>query len=199
MTMTFSEFAQLLYPHCGGGASHGDYVTILVEYIMREPESDEEEDSDDKKEYNPVQKLEENTRQKIYNGTRPITKDKISTILGRLDKERFAVYIELSTTDDALNGLCKELATKFEVETTPRDVGQVCADTFEQILIKSASAEKKSKNINADSYVIEDEPYSDACAGTTTQIAYQPSVFIQHGNNNKQIDARGGTVIIPND
>jgi len=53
--MTFSELAQLLYPHCGCGDKEHDFVTVLIENLMEEPKSDKDKTSDDNGGYNPVE------------------------------------------------------------------------------------------------------------------------------------------------
>lgn len=61
--MTFSDFARLLYPFCGGEKNVWEFVLILVDNIIEDP-------PDDEKDINPLAHLSASTLEKYFNGTR---------------------------------------------------------------------------------------------------------------------------------
>lgn len=130
--MTFSEFAQILYPFCGAGSRTADFIVLLVDSIMEIPPTDVDEKMSIDDKYNPLAVLAINARGKIYNGSRPIAKQTASKILRHLDKARFEEYIEALPVD-ALVAVCNALKV-YGINTSTQDISSKCADTFEGIL-----------------------------------------------------------------
>lgn len=67
MRLTFSEFAQLLYPYCGLGDTHTGFVTTLTNKIMTKPGS-----CIGDKHQNPMIDKDDRSRQYFYKGSRPM-------------------------------------------------------------------------------------------------------------------------------
>jgi len=126
----FKDFVQLMYTFLGGGANQGEFVADLVEEFV---EDDFDENSDG---YNPLSNTSVVTLGQYFSGTdgRDFPKKHASAILQHTDKGKFASRIDKLTTD-ALQSLCTELG-KFGVSASVMNVGTVCADLFEQILMK---------------------------------------------------------------
>lgn len=129
MRLTFSEFAQLLYPYCGMGNTHADFVTTLTNKIMIRPGSC----SGDKSQ-NPMIDKDKRSRQYFYKGSRPIPRKDAQKIVGDMKKERFETYIN-SFPDDDVRGIADKLTQKGIARVNMLNVGEKCADIFEVILI----------------------------------------------------------------
>lgn len=136
--MTFSEFAQMLYPFCGDGKSHSDFVVALLASIT--------EDTDDE---HPLLDFKPDYLKRIYNGTKPITKRNAASILSHLSKDAF---IDLVSTrpDDAIEGLCTKLA-EHGITADKYKAAAICADLFVEILTSCASgSHSKAKKVDAE-------------------------------------------------
>lgn len=131
--ITFSAFANALYSYCGRGEAYEKYVLNLVDNIMENPDSDAS--------HNPLAAVTPSMRNKIYNGSRTIIPKNASIILSSIDKGKFIDFID-KLTIDALKGLCANLAN-ISVSATPQNVGVVCADMFEGILMDCANVGSK--------------------------------------------------------
>lgn len=132
MQMTFSTFANILYPHCGEGNIKSEFVKLLIDKIMEKPITEEELEKSFNDNYNPIASLAPNTLNRIYRGTDLISKKNISIIRGQLDKSIFATYINE-----------KPLDVQFEIAESMKnhiddfkddDIGESCAEVFSKIL-----------------------------------------------------------------
>ena len=139
--MEFNGFAQLLFPFCGDGQKKSDFVTTLIDNIMEEPSNETDKVKAANGEYNPLAALQADALNRIYNGSRRISSQNASVILGRLDKDRFNDYISGFTTD-ALKSLCHVLNGN-NISTTHFDVGKTCAELLEEALRLCATDNKK--------------------------------------------------------
>ena len=74
--MTFSDFAKTLFPYCRGKKSHSEFVVLLVDMIMEEPQSEEDKRDSQNDDYNPLSSLMPDTLSKIYSGKCSISKNK---------------------------------------------------------------------------------------------------------------------------
>lgn len=129
MRLTFSEFAQLLYPYCGMGDTHMGFVTTLTNKIMTKPGS-----CIGDKHQNPMLDKDDRSRQYFYKGSRPIPRKDAQKIVGDMKKERFENYIN-SFPDDNVRGIADKLTEKGITKVNMLNVGEKCADIFEVILI----------------------------------------------------------------
>jgi len=133
--MLFYEFAQMLYPPCGRGRGHANFIRALICSII-------ENDSQDRC---PVLNLQQNTLEKIFNGTKPITKRNATYILSSLDKMNYIEFIGSFTSDTiqeissalANNGICND--------GTEDDVVDKSYETLIQILKTTASSNAPQK------------------------------------------------------
>ena len=171
---SFSDLMGKLYPYCGDGQSVEDYIFTMVNQLMEAPSSEEAAHKVDVGKYNPFASMQADSIKRIYSGARNISAPNASIILGRLDKGRFWDYIS-RLTEDAQIGLCRALE-ELGIVATPQDVGMVCADAFEKVLIDcSKSALKETKYETADEFT------SDA--GSKYKMPGTPiaEVFIRDG------------------
>lgn len=139
--MDFNGFAQLLFPFCGDGQKKSVFVTTLIDNIMEEPSNETDKVKAANGEYNPLATLQADALNRIYKGSRRITSQNASAILGRLDKDRFNDYISGLTTD-ALKSLCSTL-NEHNISATHFDVGKTCAELLEEALMLCATDNKK--------------------------------------------------------
>lgn len=95
--MTFSEFAQRLYPFCGDGKTPSDFVVALIDSIIEDTE-DSRHLLDFKPDY----------LKRIYNDQKSISQQNATFVLSHLDKGAFATFIS-NRPDDAVNGICTAL------------------------------------------------------------------------------------------
>ncbi len=137
--MNFSEFAKILYPHIGNGEEYPDYVLSLIDSIMEEPSTEMEIGDSSNDKYNPLASLSRNSRSKIFNGDRQISKKNASFIYGHFNKTNF-VDLVYTLTDDSKETLCVALAG-FGINSPLHAVDEVCADIFGQILYKLSIGE----------------------------------------------------------
>lgn len=139
--MTFSEFANILYPFCGNGDKTATFVVTLTDNIMEVPQNPKDEKKAINGEYNPISELEESTQKQLFSGKRKLSQKNASIILGHLDKGKFEDYIN-EFAPDTLNSLCDKLG-ELGVKETSLTVGKWCADIFEQV-IKSYTQKKSA-------------------------------------------------------
>lgn len=139
--MTFSEFAQLLYPYIGMKQNRDSFVIELVENIMKVPVSSCDKELDKDGNFVPLPKLSD-TLCRIFNGKRSLSGKNAREILFKLEKERFVSYIEGNVQDDTLN-LIKSALREKGIEVADKQVGEdkedsgvgeACADLFVSIL-----------------------------------------------------------------
>ena len=83
------------------------------------------------------------TLKDYYNGKRPVPAKRANVILSKMDKSRFAGYID-GLSHDALDALCKDLKD-YGIVSEMINVGDVCASLFEQALQNIANKKKPNK------------------------------------------------------
>ena len=130
--MNFSEFANLLYPHCGEGQLPAEFVKTLIDRIMAIPTSNKDINALSNDTYNPLASLEIDTLSRIYKGKYSISKRNATIIKGKIDKHQFATYINNKPLDVQL-----EIATSMQKhipEFDCDDIGQSCAELFSKVL-----------------------------------------------------------------
>ncbi len=128
--MTFSQFAQALYPFCNEGATKGEFVWHLVDMIMGGQPGRAHEDGGYQ---NPLRVLDDRTLLNYFNGSRSISAKDASTIYSSIKPEKFENYIDRRCSEDAQ---LKLLDALLEVEDIAEKgtVPEVCAQLFEKIL-----------------------------------------------------------------
>ena len=118
--MTFSDFAKILFPYCADGQTQSDFVLLLVDMIMEEPQAEYDKKNSEEDNYNPLSTLKPDTLGKIYSGKHTISKGNASIIKGHLDKERFAQYIDDKPIDAQMEiaDTMSRSAPSFDVKET---------------------------------------------------------------------------------
>jgi tetratricopeptide (TPR) repeat protein len=138
--VTFSEFANMMYPFCGNGDKIADYTIRLVDNVLCDPLTTEDQEKFNKGKYNPLSKLSVNGLEKIYRGERNISKKNATEM--KIDSANFDEYIS-KLPDDSLKGIA-EAFLQFEIAVNKSEVAKKSAETFAEILIALASGTKKS-------------------------------------------------------
>ena len=137
--MDFSTFVKLLYPYCSAGEKEAEFIVTVTNNIM------EESDNCD----NPLTDSTLETRKRIFNGKRPISKQNATFILSKLDKSHFIEYID-SLSTDTLEKILNSL-NKLGFDTNIKNVATLCADLLTDILDSIASGKFKPEINKADS------------------------------------------------
>lgn len=135
--MTFSDFAQMLYPFCGGGEKTSDFVLSLFTNIMEDPLTDVDVQKDLNGEYNPFATMDTGTLGKFYNGSRKISKTNAGKIIAHLDKGKFEDFISSLPVDTI--SLLKDALRARRYDVNDSDVPNKCADIFASILENCSS------------------------------------------------------------
>lgn len=128
--MTFSEFAQRLWPIIGAGENQGEFVKTILETMV-----------DD--EYMGIaggKKL--GTYKSYYQGNTQITMI-ARTIAARINPEQFVDYIN-SFDDAAVDRIYIGFKSDLPDDTTAYNIGEKLAYLFEQILIEAAATKRRS-------------------------------------------------------
>lgn len=142
--MKFNEFVAMIYSYDTKGLTKSEFVIFLTNQIMEEPftEADKQKELNDK--YNPLASLTSNALEKIFNGSRNISKKHARIIRSHLDKDKFDTYIT-TFNNNAIDYFCETLK-KAGISITDNQVSLACADTFEKILMDVANATSKQSS-----------------------------------------------------
>lgn len=183
--MTFSVFANRLYPIIGEGCRTDIFTKSLLASITE----DAEEILDD---------YSKNTYKSYFNDTNSIQKF-AKRIAMYVEPEAFVSYINHLPTDAVLYALCNSFSDIFPGADT-QDIGEKLASLFANILREEAAKTRKSSQKK-----ISERIYEDADDGKTTildaepddkttAIHQQPNV-VQNGTNNLNL-TNNGTIIL---
>lgn len=123
----------MLYPYAPEGKTKSEYVPFLIDQIMEKPFTEKDKQKADDDEYNPIATLTPNALEKIFNGSRNISKKHAKIIRAHLDKEKFDNYIITKFNDEAIDSFCKTLKNAG-ISITDDSVSLTCANIFENIL-----------------------------------------------------------------
>ena len=128
--ITFSQFAQVLYPYCKECGTEADFVIELTNRIMHGQPGRAHPDGTYQ---NPMLSKEERSLQYYFSGGRSIPKKDARRTLSSIDKKKFAEYIERCCSVDAQISIIEKLS---KIEDFPKNqlAPYICADLFEQIL-----------------------------------------------------------------
>lgn len=131
MTLTFSDFAKLLYPLCSMGGSKAEFVITLTDHFMPKPGAVIGD-----KYINPMRNKGKRSLLQYYNGdnNRGIPKKDATVIIGHSNKYRFSEYIR-GFPDDVKNKIVDRLIENGVSSVKELNVEEKCADIFEAILI----------------------------------------------------------------
>ncbi|RKI85873.1 hypothetical protein D7V94_22905 [Parablautia intestinalis] len=142
--MTFSDFAQMMYPIIGNGVTTWEFVIQLTNHIMEIP-------SDNNDEYNPLSQLDISTLGKIYSGKRNLSRRNAIAINSHLDKSTFHNYLMDFPTDITVS-IIYALQEK-QIEITNDDPIEACTDLFVSIIQNCANRKKQINPQNSDHFM----------------------------------------------
>lgn len=128
MTLTFSDFAKLLYPYCGREDNRAQFVITLTNNFMPVPERREKDGY-----INPMKNKEPRILYNYFNGSRRIPQKVTNKILGRSSKIKFETFIQ-SFTENALRSIADRFNEKGVSSVNQINVHEKCADIFQAIL-----------------------------------------------------------------
>lgn len=147
--LTFSAFANILYPYCGH-QNKNDFVITLTDKIMcgRPGRAIKAKSEDEPAQHqNPMRDKSADERTTYLSGKRGISAHDASLILGRIDRYKFECYMR-TCSDDALSLIEADLyehQIKRENADDKRDTAELCADLFVEILKERAASPQKAK------------------------------------------------------
>lgn len=130
--MTFSEFIQKLYIHCGNGDTQPNFLRALLSNI-----TDAQED--------PFFEKDDNYLNKFFNGTRQFPQKSASYILTHLDKGKFDTYLYDLLAEDALTELCNDFEPIVGNAST-EDITEKISNLFVSIL-KAITTKKEPATV----------------------------------------------------
>lgn len=185
--MTFSVFANRLYPIIGEGCRTDVFTKSLLASITE----DAEEILDD---------YSKNTYKSYFNDTNSIQKF-AKKIAMYVEPEAFVSYINHLPTDAVLYALCNSFSDIFPGANT-QDIGEKLASLFADIIREEAAKTRKSPQRKVSEGMHEYEEADDGKTTVldaepedkTTVIHQQPNV-VQHGTNNLNL-TNNGTMIL---
>jgi hypothetical protein len=187
--LTFSDFAKLLYPFCGGDKKVWEFVLLLVDNIIEDP-PDGEEDS------NPLAHLSASTLEKYYNGSREFAGKNVSLVFQRLDKGKFEEFIgELPFDTLSLIG---NALRKFGIEVDAYEVPSKCADIFASILERQANptTSKRAKPTSATNEIPDTDFFLLLEANSICPLCAKP--LVGNKNNNSLKNYKITHIVPPN-
>lgn len=123
--MTFSEFAQMLYPIIGEGRNKPDFIFTLIANIMDEPINKDKPDSSEIYSTDMLGRL--------FSGSKKISKKNASAIISALNKEKFEGYLSTFPPDtiDLITKALEQNGVKIDDEKNTIDI---CTNLFVSIL-----------------------------------------------------------------
>lgn len=128
--MTFSKFAQVLYPYCNEGPSRAEFVRHLVDKIMDgQPGRAHNDDGYQ----NPLRVMDDRTLLNYFNGSRSISPQDACTIYSSIKTEKFEKYIDHRCSGEAKIKLLDDLLSVEDIQET-KTVPEICAQLFDKIL-----------------------------------------------------------------
>lgn len=128
--MTFSQFAQALYPYCNEGPSKAEFIRHLVDKIM---DGQPRRPHDDGGYQNPIAAMDDRTLLNYYNGVHSISPKDASAIYCKIKTEKFEKYIDHRCSGEAQIRLLDALLEVDDIQEKGT-VPEVCAQLFEKIL-----------------------------------------------------------------
>lgn len=131
--MTFSEFANMLYPLIGKEKKTSEFIIDLTDHIMETASTEHDILLEKADKYNPLCKCTPNMLEKLYNGNRALSKKSARIIISHLDKERFQSYLSTLSTDTIID-LLRVSLPEYDAELTTEKITETCTDLFVSIL-----------------------------------------------------------------
>lgn len=137
--LTFSEFANVLFPYCRNGESEVKFVETLTNKIMEGKPGAKTYDDKCK---NPLLNKLPRAKQQYFTGERPIPSGVASIIFDKSDTYKFEEYLRHICSEQRLQDIKADLSARLPEGTIPKDCNDIvpfCADLFVDILRDLAS------------------------------------------------------------
>lgn len=134
--MTFSEFANLLYPYCSNGTKKADFVILLTDKIMSGRPGRPHADGGYQ---NPLREKDTRLLEMYFSGDRAIPKTAATILFGNHDKYKFEKYVRSQCSVEALDFLREHIAKETGINSKELPE-ELCADLFVEILRELATA-----------------------------------------------------------
>jgi len=131
--MLFSEFANILFKHSDTTFKPHEFFLLLVDNIMRNPQSIEEIKLSEDGKYNPFETLAPDSLDRLFKGTNPLNQKKVHIVISHKNTDKFAKYINELNEHNQM-AIENELRTMVPDFNSDEDLGYACADLFLQIL-----------------------------------------------------------------
>ncbi len=160
--MRFCEFAQGIYQYCARGMNSREFTIALLGSIVDDEAIDRCE----------ILNAKPDTAYRYFTGDRNFDPKKLTFITGYLDKGKFQDWLLEDATPDVIAGLSSFLV-QWNVGNngTYDDVGEKCADLFEQILLEATGAKiQAAKSTSLTNGVNDDEDDMSRILGKVDQI-----------------------------
>ncbi|WRS27319.1 hypothetical protein U6B65_13455 [Oscillospiraceae bacterium MB08-C2-2] len=162
--MTFSKFAQILYPYLGTNKKPSEFVVFLTAQIMKDSFVDADF---------PLANKQDDTLRRIFNGTKDLSRKDAIWILSHLDSENFKGFLS-ELPNHVLKRIGDDIWENKKIDTyTENDIIDECNDLFVLILKELATYASKANSINAKSH---SELVSEAMLGIFNQAIRDYSV-----------------------
>ena len=129
--MIFSDFAKILYHHCGDGKNRTDFIDTLTNKIV---DGRPGASNADGQRINPMMDKGPRAKQKYFRGDLPFPDSVASVIRGRISPYKFEEYIR-EFSDGAQNNIANDLKAKGVHSVNKMNVPEKCAEIFQAILL----------------------------------------------------------------
>lgn len=189
--MTFSEFAQILYPCIGSGVKQADFVSTLTEEIVKEPSLKMDQKLANDGKYYLISALGESMRNKIFSGERGISPKTASKMIQCLDKDRFQNYIS-QFYDGVLDTIRLSLLEKgvaIAEGSDANEIGSVCAELFVRILHDRAKDQRNTLPKRPPSFPCQETLPEEHASFPKTQSTQRRDLFIKTAQQFKIMDS----------
>lgn len=155
--MTFSDFANMLYPIIGGVQKPSEFVCTLEHHIMLEPDRRIGKKMLENDNYYPLDQLADDMLGRIFKGTRPLSKKSARSMLSRLSKKTFIDYLS-EFSDDTTDLIYKTLQDNGIIIENSDETYDTCANLFGDILLNCTLRPRNTspKNVHFNSNGLED-------------------------------------------
>lgn len=131
--MLFSEFADIMYKHCGSSYKPHEYFLCLFDSIMADPVTPEDIKKSAEDKYNPFGKLVPDTLDRLFKGTNPLNPKKVHFAINHVDSDKFARYID-TLGWESQRGIEEDFKKRLPDFNPDDNLPYACADLFLQIM-----------------------------------------------------------------
>lgn len=136
--MNLSEYLNIIYPYLADSKSTYDFIIDYFDWCIEEDTADEIN--------NPFVSLTKDYVNRIFNGSKKISKSAANEILRLSNRERHDEYFEDNSSVDALESLEDDLARKIEIDKT-KHTSEICFNILTTILAATSRDEEPNFNL----------------------------------------------------